>query len=611
MGRRAVSFVGVAVASGLLARVPSAGAGQVVPANDAVRAHSVTLGGAGADLARAVAVDPAGRIFVAGSTRSLDFPASGERRGGADVFVLRLDASGSASEWVAVLGGGGDDEATGIGFDPSGSVVVVGSTESADFPVSSGAPSRSHGGGADGFVLRLSAADGTLIGSTCLGGSGEDRIRGVVLGGEGTVFLVGTTNSGDFPTTPGAFQEECAGGRDAFVVKLDAKGGGAIYSTCLGGVREDEGAAIAVDGNGHAYVAGRTDSADFPATTAALDLRKNGVDGFVTKLGLAGQPLFSTFLGGSGADEIRAIAVGGDLEPWVGGTTASDDFPATAEVLRGGARGPCEGFLSRLSSPGSALLWSSLVGGSGEDAVLALSLDDFGTLWAAGHTTSDALPSTSDAPQPLAGGRRDAFLLGIDRDHGDLAFGTFLGGPGEESALGLALLPATESVIVVGSAEASPTCVPGQAQEGAGGRPDALVTRVEPGACGTRAELATLGPGCGADLTVSLARLGRPFRLELRGTSGARGAVLVSEPSASSTPVEGICESHLDPRTTRVLFSFSLDADGRWSGTGRLPRETAWCGRSFALQGVVLARGTGPLSFGGLSQGFLLTVGDR
>ncbi len=582
---------------------------------DPVLVSSELIGGSNADEAHAVAVDAQGAVYVAGWALSNDFPGrerdeDGQgRRGEKDAVVFKLDKNGSELQWVTFLGGEGNDEGHAVAVNTAGEVFVAGETESEDLPTTRDAYSRAFGGDVDAFVVRLSADGSSVHWATYLGGSAADRALGLALGSDDSPFVVGSTQSADFPASPGSFQEERPGGRDAFVTKLDGQGTVLVYSTYLGGVRDDEGRAIAVDENSHAYVAGRTDSADFPLTSAAHDLRKNDADGFVTKLGLGGHPLFSTFLGGSREEEIRAIAVGAEREAWVGGWTQSSDFPVTLDAYQSASRSQRDGFLTRLTESGGSLSWSTYLAGAGEDEVLGLALDGLGTLWVVGRTSSEDFPHTPDASQVRRGGADDAFLVAFDPGLADPAFGTYLGGRGDERALAVAVQPATEKVVLVGAAD---ELDPRDSDSAGGKRPtDALVARFEPGVCGTRAELSVLGPSCGASLRTSLPRLGRPFRLDVRDAPAlARGYVLVSTAGPSSVMIQGICESHLDPTTTKILFSFTTDAMGSWSLATRFPRDPAWCARSFALQVVILAKNEGPLSFGALTEGLLLSVGD-
>jgi hypothetical protein len=198
--------------------------------------------------------------------------------------VTKLNASGSALAYSTFLGGRRFDVGSGIAVR-EGRAYVTGTTESANYPTTPGAFDRTFNGGIDAFVTKLNASGSALAYSTFLGGTGTDEGHGIAVDGEGRAYVTGTTESANYPTTPGAFDRTFNGFRDAFVTKLNASGSALAYSTFLGGTDLDEGAGIAVDRRGRAYVTGRTGSADYPTTPGAFDttLNLNG-DAFVTKL---------------------------------------------------------------------------------------------------------------------------------------------------------------------------------------------------------------------------------------------------------------------------------------------------------------------------------------
>ncbi len=580
---------------------------------DPILVYSEFIGGSNADVGSDVAVDASGAVYVTGWARSADFPGADVRkRRGKDVVVFKLRPNGHELEYATFIGGRSDEQAHGIEINSAGEAVVVGETRSSDFPTTRSVHSQTRAGDADAFALSLSADGSTLLWSTFLGGSASDEAYDVALGFDGSAYVVGTTRSRDFPTTSFGIQTERGGGRDAFVTRLDRNGSLLVYSTYLGGVRDDEGRSIALDDSGHAYVTGRTDSGDFPTTPGAYSTRKADIDAFVTKLSMAGGTLvYSTFVGGGAQDEAMSIAVDEDDQAWIGGWTQSFDMDVSVDGFQRENSGRRDGFVACVSTSGGTLAYSSFVGGSAQDEVLGIAIDAFGTPWLVGTTSSDDFPVSVDAAQEARRGGRDAFLVGIDRGTGRMAFGSYLGSTGHDAAFAVDAQPLTENVVVVGQAE---NVAPDERGKNGGrtvGPSDALVARFEPGLCGVRAERAELGAGAGVQFRTSLPRLGKPIELHVTGgPPNAIGYVLISTQSASTTILEDLFELHVDPSTARVLYSFTTDNNGDWEHTTLLPRRRRLCGRSFVLQAVTFDAVAGPLSFGQMSGGQFLTMGD-
>jgi photosystem II stability/assembly factor-like uncharacterized protein len=336
--------------------------------------------------ANGIALDSAGNIYLAGSAWSTGFPwstdfpvsasafqkelqnpANSERP--RDVIVTKLNAAGNAIVYSTFLGGRGEDVASAIAVDKEGNVCVAGWTgwnDSNDFPTTPGAHKRSvdpctaQFGCGDGFVAKLNPTGSALVYSTYVGGSGSEAASDMAIDPAGSAYIIGQTSSTDLPVSNGAFQTSLKGGRDLFVTKFDPAGA-LVYSTYLGGSGEWDGPgydqfvglAIAVNGEGNAFVTGYTDSRDFPVTpgafqttprTVVTDDRPGGVfygHAFVTKLNPAGTGLeYSTFLGGSHGDGGSAIAVDSAGNAYVAGATSSYDFPAANPFQAGNSSVP-------------------------------------------------------------------------------------------------------------------------------------------------------------------------------------------------------------------------------------------------------------------------------
>ena len=310
--------------------------------------YSTFLGGPNDDAGRGIAVDTIGNAYITGEA-------------GLDAFVSKLSPAGSALVYSISLGGSGADFGQAIAVDGTGNAYVTGATLSGDFPTTAGAYDAACEGGtlADGFVAKLGSL-GAVLYSTCLGGTGFDAGVGIAVDGTGSAYVVGATDSTDFPTTPGALDATDNPGSDAFVTKLDPSASGLVYSTLLGGNADDDGEAIALDGGGNAYVTGRTTSTDFPTTAGAFDRTANGdFDVYVTRLNAAGDGLrYSTYLGGDRYENglgIAADAVNGAYVTGVtaGGSDSPTEFPTTSGAYDTTFAGQ-DAFVSKLDTIGVA-----------------------------------------------------------------------------------------------------------------------------------------------------------------------------------------------------------------------------------------------------------------
>jgi hypothetical protein len=349
----------------------------------AALAYSTFLGGSGTDQGSGIAVE-AGMAYVTGLTvdAATDFPTTPgafdqtHNGGFTDAFVTKVGLTGAALGYSTFLGGSGGDNGFGIAVDEAGAAYVAGGTQDADtdFPTTAGAFDQTHNGpaeAADAFVTKVGPTGAApLAYSTFLGGSDRDFGSGIAVDGVGAAYVTGLTDSTDFPTTAGAFDQTHNEESDAFVTKVGPTGAAPLaYSTFLGGSGSEGGSGIAVDGVGAAYVAGGTDSTDFPTTAGAFDQTHNEeTDAFVTKVGATGAaPLgYSTFLGGSEFEAGTGIAVDGagvvtrSVGAYVTGFTedGDTDFPTTAGAFDRTPDGLFDAFVTKLvepTTPGSLL----------------------------------------------------------------------------------------------------------------------------------------------------------------------------------------------------------------------------------------------------------------
>jgi hypothetical protein len=377
--------------------------------------YSTFLGGSGDDAGNAIAVDTAGNAYVVGTTNSTTFPVLGAfqptLRGGNDAFVAKLDPSGSTLVYSTYLGSNTDDTGNGIALDAAGNAYVTGSTASAGFP-NNGAVTclGTKSTGDDAFVVMLDTTGATVGYCRFVGGSGVDSGQGIAADAAGNVWFVGATTSSNLPVVA-AVQPTFGGRSDGFVGKLDPTGA-VVYLTYLGGTGTDLAFAVAVDVAGNAYVTGSTDSIDFPTVAPLQPVLGGGDDAFVAKLNAAGSAVvFATYLGGIGDDAGNGIAVHpGDSSVYVAGSTKSLDFPVVLPIQPGLA-GRMDAFVARLNPAGGALVFSTYLGGAGDDVAQAIVVDGDGVAYLTGSTNSAAFPTAT--PIQNAAGLLDAFVTQI------------------------------------------------------------------------------------------------------------------------------------------------------------------------------------------------------
>jgi len=290
--------------------------------------------------------------------------------------------------------------------------------------------------------------DPVLSYSTYLGGSGTDQAYAVAVDADGHAYVTGRTDSINFPVS-GAFQSSVSGSFDVFVAKFNTTGDALLYSTYIGGSGDDEAYGIAVDFSGNVYLAGFTDSSNFPTMNAAQPSKGGSRDGFVTKLNANGSALvYSTYLGGNGFDENFAIAIDSQGNAYVTGLTTSSNFPLVNPIQPFLGGGGDDAFIAKLNTNGSALIYSTYLGGSGSDEGFGITVDSSGNAFISGQTNSTNFPVV-DALQPaFGGGFLDAFVTKINAQGTSLLYSTYLGGSNDDTAEGVAVNTAGNAYIV-------------------------------------------------------------------------------------------------------------------------------------------------------------------
>jgi len=323
---------------------------------DPVLAYSSYLGGSMADSGSDIAVAPDGSIYLVGTTYSSDFPAAGGGAQNADAFVSKLTSDG-VLQWSVLLGGSNYDWGQGVTIDSSNDIWWTGYTYSTNFPMALAYQSTFGGGNSDAFVTKL-RSDGRLLVSTYLGGSDDDVGYGIGIDSSDAPWVTGDTSSSDFPVL-NAHQASHAGGtKDVFVTKFNS-GGVLQISTYLGGSDSESGNGIAIDGTGAAWLTGTTRSSNFPLQNAWQASLGGGRDAFVTRFDNSGVLLSSTYLGGSSTDGGQGVSVDSNDALWITGTTKSNNFPVQNAPQAGYGGGVWDAFLTNYSLlPAAAMLVS-------------------------------------------------------------------------------------------------------------------------------------------------------------------------------------------------------------------------------------------------------------
>lgn len=345
-------------------------------------------------------------------------------------------AAGPGLAYSTYFGGGQNEEGNSIAVDAAGNIYVAGFTDSSNFPLVN-ASQPNFGGAQDAFVLKLDPTGTRLIYSTYIGGSGQDNATAIAVDGAGNAYITGFTNSTNFPVK-NALQATKLGSFNAFVVKLNP-GGAVVSSTLLGGSITDYGSSIAVDAAGNAYVAGIAASPDFPTVSAIQQTSGGLVDAFVAKIDPSGTRLiYSTYLGGTGIDAASSIAVDSAGNAYLTGITTSRDLRTSNAVqpLHGG--GLFDAFLAKINPAGTQILYSTYLGGGGEDRAFRIAVDSAGDAYVTGDTDSINFPLANSLQRSI-GGSADAFVTKVNPSGNQLVYSTYLGGTGIDGGTAVAL----------------------------------------------------------------------------------------------------------------------------------------------------------------------------
>ena len=380
------------------------------------------------------------------------------------------------------LGGSSDDVAHAIALDSDGNAYLTGATTSSDFPIVSPIQPTFHGGAqGDAFVTKINADGSALIYSTYLGGSLDDVGQGIALDADGNVYVTGWTASADFPTV-NPIQPTLHNWRNAFVAKISAAGNVLVYSTYLGG-GEDYGWGIAVDSAGRAHVGGDTRSRDFPVKNPIQGTLRSQVlfNSFVLDISADGGSLiYSTYLGGTGGEGGSRVALDSAGNTYIAGYTSSPDFPVVNPIqpVFGGIR---DAYLTKINAQGTALVYSTYIGGSDDDIGMSLVVDSAGNAYISGATKSANFPTAKPFQSANRGGY-DAFLTKINSQGNALVCSSNLGGSSDEYGPGIAS-DSSGGAYVGGNTTSADFPVADAIQPIYGGNGDYFVTKIDTDAC--------------------------------------------------------------------------------------------------------------------------------
>ncbi len=424
---------------------------------DPVLDYSSYLGGQSSDEGTGIDVDAEGNTYVTGFTSSLNFPTLNAVQSnpfGIVAFVTKLDPTG-LPVYSSYLGGLGTTRGYGVAVDMDGHAYVVGETCSVDFPTvnavqpTPGHPTCLEDGllQGDGFVTKFAIDGSNLEYSSFLGGSLFDVAFDVAVDSLGSAYVTGRTASVDFPTSDQSLQPSYAGLDDGFVTKLAPDGSALQYSTYLGGSMRDLPLAIAVDAAGNAYLAGRTQSNDFPSVAAFVNDYLGSEDAFVTKINPDGSVIaYSSFLGGSDEDLGLGIAVDAVGNAFVTGVTRSSDF-STLDPFQSTNRGGTDAFVVKLDPLGAGV-FATYLGGSDDDQANAIAIGPDGNILIAGRTSSLDFPLRDSVQSLHRGGQFDGFVTAFRGDGQALAYSTYLGGSGRDELSDIAVDAAGDAHLV-------------------------------------------------------------------------------------------------------------------------------------------------------------------
>ncbi|MFD2567315.1 SBBP repeat-containing protein [Pseudotenacibaculum haliotis] len=443
--------------------------------------YSTYYGGIGTDDADVLTIDTDGNTYLGCHSSSRYLPGADQfpykLSGGMDAFVIKLNNKGSKVSYLTKLGGSKWDAIQGLVSDSTGNIYAVGTTYSSDFPVNQSGFQSNFGGKSDAFVVKINP-QGKVIWSTLLGGSKDEDGRDIIIGSQGNIHVIGRTASKDFPTSSGALQSKSSGGIDAFICTFNPDGN-LLSSTYLGGSGDDIGFSIKSDDLGQLYVAGTTNSIDFPIKNAIQSKHNGSDDVFLAIIDQIGSQIsFSSYLGGAGTERLYSIDLDSLGNVFVMGVTNSLNYPTTKGSFQTNFGGARDAFITKLNLQKKEVLYSTYLGGSKDDDPRNLVIDNKGNSFIVGETSSHDFPLVNNIQKNHFPRKQDAFITMLDVHGSFLHFSTLFGGNGTDVFEGVTLgLDGTLTLSGASNSTDFPTTNPIQ-NVFSGGRFDMIVTRI-------------------------------------------------------------------------------------------------------------------------------------
>jgi Beta-propeller repeat len=467
--------------------------------------YSSFIGGTNTEHGCGVSVDEQCALFIAGDTKSVDFPVwpgsyDLTHNGDVDTFCSKVDATGGKLVYSTFLGGALGDFGHGVIVDNKGQAHITGGTKSIDFPITAGAFQSIQMGEGDVFVTKLNDKGTGLVYSTFVGGTGDEGSlggQGIAVDSTGAVYVTGFTGSADYPVTAGVYQSALAGVVDVFCTKVSPDGSALAYSTYIGGANLDIANAIDIDAAGNAYCGGWSISNDYPTTPGAFETVPNGnSNGVMSRLNATGSALdWSSYTGGS-SDVVRGVAVEGQ-EAYVAGYTLSSVYPATAGAIQTGPGGNGDAFLMRFNATGTGVFYATYLGGIEVDVANNLDTDINGSAYLTGWTESSNFPVTASiAYDSTYNGAQDAFITRVSGDGAILEYSSFFGGTGYDVGFAMNVHEVGSFYMAGGSFSADLPTTPGSLDTTYNGNEDIYMVLMPagPNSCPNPASSGVYGP---------------------------------------------------------------------------------------------------------------------
>ncbi len=428
---------------------------------DPIIIFSTYFGGGNSDFAYDIALDNGNNIYLIGETISSDFPiknAVQPTRGGGwgDIFISKINSAGTEIIFSTFLGGSNSDIGNGITLDQNGNIYLIGNTSSTDFPIKNALQSTlGSSNWGDAFITILNNSGSEILFSSYLGGSGSEMGNSIAVGNDNSFVITGLTTSTNFPLV-NAFQNNLSGGifpQDIFITKFAPLATGLVYSTYLGNssILSELGKDVVIDSKNNAIIIGSTGAVDFPLVNPLQNKIGGSYDVFVTKFSPLGVPVFSTFLGGTQIDQGEGIAVDKNDDIYITGHTNSADFPTKNPIQNKGGIFDNDIFISKISSDGQSLIYSTYLAGTDGDAGNDIAVNDKSEAYVTGSTSSDDFNTVNSLQDYNAGifppYRTDIFVAKLNASGDKFIYSTYIGGNQDDEGNGIKVDKNSNAVI--------------------------------------------------------------------------------------------------------------------------------------------------------------------